>query len=90
MIHIERHEKYLISQSELLRRARSYPNFNYTNIISSREGRLTEEALKRMVPNATNREVYICGPTQFMRDMTEYLVSLGVPAEQIHTESFEF
>ena len=90
MIHIERHEKYLISQSELLRRARSYPNFNYTNIISSREGRLTEEALKRMVPNVTNREVYICGPTQFMRDMTEYLVSLGVPAEQIHTESFEF
>lgn len=90
MIHIERNEKHLINQSELLRRARNYPSFNYTNIISSREGRLTEYALKKMVPNAENQEVYICGPTQFMRDMTEYLVSIGVPAGQIYTESFEF
>jgi len=90
MIHIERHEKHLISQSELLRRARNYPNFNYTNFISGREGRLTKDALKKMVPNAANHEAYICGPTQFMRDMTEYLVSIGVPTGQIHTESFEF
>lgn len=90
MIHVERHETHLISQSELLRRARHYPNFRYTNIISSREGRLTKAALEKMVPNAANQEAYICGPAQFMRDMTEYLVSMGVPAGQIYTESFEF
>lgn len=90
MIHIERHERHLISQSELLRRVRNYPNFNYTNIISAREGRLTKEMLKKMVPSANEQEAYICGPTQFMKDMIEYLVSIGVPAGQIYTESFEF
>lgn len=90
MIHVERHETHLICQSELLRRARNYPNFRYTNIISSREGRLTKAALEKMVPNVANQEAYICGPTQFMEDVTEYLVSIGVPAGQIYTESFEF
>jgi len=90
MIHIERDEKHLISQSELLRRAMNYPSFNYINIISSRQGRLTEDALEKAVPNAASQQAYICGPTQFMRDMTEYLVSIGVPAAQIYTESFEF
>lgn len=90
MIHIERYEKDLISQSELLRRAKNFPNFNYTNIISSREGRLKKEALKKMVPNADLQQAYICGSAGFMRDITDYLVSIGVPSAQIYTESFEF
>lgn len=90
MIHIERYEKDLISQSELLRRSKQYPNFQYIHVISSKEGRLTKEVLQKMVPNTVSQQAYICGPTQFMRDMTEYLVSIGVPAGQIHTESFEF
>ena len=90
MIHIERHEKDLISRSELLRRSKQYPHFQYTHIISSKEGRLTKEALQKKVPNTASQQAYVCGPTQFMRDMTEYLVSMGVPAGQIHTESFEF
>lgn len=90
MIHIERYEKDLISQSELLRRSKQYPHFQYIHVISSKEGRLTKGALKKMVPNTASQQAYVCGPTQFMRDMTEYLVSIGVPAGQVHTESFEF
>lgn len=48
------------------------------------------DAKRGLVPNAASQQAYVCGPTQFMRDMTEYLVSIGVPAGQIHTESFEF
>lgn len=90
MIHVERKEEDLISQSELKRRARTYPNFTMTNVISSKEGRLTLDSLSKLVSKAELQEAYICGPTKFMADMTENLVSLGVPAANIHTESFDF
>ncbi|WP_076420401.1 pyridoxamine 5'-phosphate oxidase family protein [Colwellia sp. UCD-KL20] len=90
MIHVERYEKDLINQQELLRRSSNYPSFNYTNIISSKQGRLSKEQLQTLVPNAKFQQVYICGPTLFMSEMTDYLVSIGVPAANIFTESFEF
>ncbi|MBV6633909.1 MAG: hypothetical protein KI792_12865 [Alphaproteobacteria bacterium] len=33
-------------------------------------------------------EVYICGPTRFMADIQDMLEGLGLPASQIHTETF--
>jgi len=90
MIHAERSEADLLFQKELLRRAELYPNFSYTNIISSEQGRLTKQTLETLVPDAKLQHAYICGPTQFMSDVTEYLVALGVSAANIHTESFEF
>lgn len=90
MIHIERSEQNLIAQSELLRRSMEYPHFNYTTLISHRDGRLTKESLAGLVANAAYQHAYICGPAQFMRDMTEHLVDIGVPVEQIFTESFTF
>ncbi len=90
MIHIERHQSDLLFQNELARRAQNYPNFSYINIISSEQGRLTKDKLQNLVPNAGHQHAYICGPTLFMANMTEYLVEMGVPAANIHTESFEF
>ncbi|CAB9521473.1 monooxygenase, ferredoxin reductase component [Seminavis robusta] len=92
MIHVERNEADLVSQGELNRRARNYPSFSYTNVISSKEGRLTRERLGKLLPEATMgfQEAYICGPESFMSDMTEHLVAMGVPAGNIHTESFDF
>jgi uncharacterized protein len=102
MIHVERHEKDLLAQSELQRRARSYPDFSLHNVITSRDGRLTKDQLMTILSSKdhhgggsdndsmSHQEAYICGPTRFMSDMTEYLVALGVPAGQIHTESFDF
>ena len=90
MVHIERHEEDLISQQELLRRSKNYPNFSYTTIISSKQGRLTKESLQKLVLNSERQHAFICGPTLFMNDMTEHLVSIGVPAANIYTESFEF
>ena len=93
MIHVERNENDLIGQSELHRRAKNYPNFKYTNIITSKEGRLTRKRLSNLLPKANVvalHEAYVCGPESFMSDMTEHLVALGVPAGNIHTESFDF
>jgi uncharacterized protein len=95
MIHIERYEKDLLFQSELARRSHHYPHFTLTNIISSREGRLTRERLDELIPTAQEglrqqQVAYLCGPSGFMTATTEYLVQLGVPPDQIHTESFDF
>ena len=90
MIHVERHEEDLLFQNELARRSRNYPQFTYTNVISSKEGRLNKEKLQILVPNAERQHAYICGPSLFMTAMTEHLVALGVPPDNIHIESFEF
>eukprot|EP00523_Entomoneis_sp_CCMP467_P008532 CAMPEP_0168739116 /NCGR_PEP_ID=MMETSP0724-20121128/11287_1 /TAXON_ID=265536 /ORGANISM="Amphiprora sp., Strain CCMP467" /LENGTH=571 /DNA_ID=CAMNT_0008786489 /DNA_START=26 /DNA_END=1741 /DNA_ORIENTATION=- len=96
MIHVERYEEDLIYQSELQRRARNYPYMTYTNVISSKEGRLNQKKLSNLLTaspwagDMKQQEAYICGPTTFMTSMTEHLVALGVPAANIHTESFEF
>ena len=90
MIHAERLEADLLFQNELNRRAGSYPNFSYTNIISSQQGRLTRDMLADLMPDEKQQHAYICGPRLFMTDVTKHLVALGVPAANIHTESFEF
>lgn len=91
MIHVERHEQDLLFQDELARRAQSYPNFSYSNYISSKQGRLTKDKLQALLGlNAELQQAYVCGPALFMIDITKHLVALGVLAANIHTESFDF
>ena len=90
MIHVERHATDLLFQNELTRRTESYPNFTYTNVISSEQGRLSKDKLETLVTDAPHQHAYICGPTRFMQDMTEYLVAMGVVPGNIFTESFDF
>ena len=90
MIHVERYEKDLIFQNELSRRSQNYPSFKYSNVISSEQGRLNLQQLRQLVIDAELQHAYLCGPTQFMSDMTDQLVAIGVLPGNIHTESFEF
>ena len=90
MIHVERQASGLLFQSEIARRTKSYPKFTYTNVITSEEGRLSKDKLESLLDDASQQHAYICGPTGFMQDMTEYLVALGVAPGNIFTESFDF
>lgn len=47
-------------------------------------------ALRAAVPDVADREVYMCGPTGFMRAMSTSLRESGVPPERIHHEAFTF
>ncbi len=51
---------------------------------------LAPPALRRLVPDVREREVYLCGPTPMMESVRDGLQLLGIPRRQIHFERFEF
>jgi predicted ferric reductase len=46
------------------------------------------ERLSSMVPNISNSDVYICGPSAFTKAVERSLSKTGTPLNQIHTEEF--
>ncbi len=51
-------------------------------------GRLTKELIAQNVPNIAARRVHLCGPPPMMDAVKPILSELGVPTEQVKTESF--
>jgi ferredoxin-NADP reductase len=51
-------------------------------------GRLTKELIAQNVPNIAVRRVHLCGPPPLMEAVQGILAELGVPKEQVKTESF--
>ncbi|MGY3925853.1 hybrid-cluster NAD(P)-dependent oxidoreductase [Aeromonas simiae] len=45
-------------------------------------------AMLEAIPELAERDVYLCGPTGFMQLALDWLAELGVPAGQLHHESF--
>lgn len=54
----------------------------------SRNGWFHPETLRRLVPEITERFVYVCGPVAMTASVLASLHTLGVPAKQIRTEVF--
>ena len=51
---------------------------------------LGPETLSSLVPDAQERDVYVCGPDPMMDAVRRTLRTLGVPTNQIHTERFVY
>ncbi|MFQ2268433.1 FAD-binding oxidoreductase [Aeromonas hydrophila] len=51
-------------------------------------GRLSPDMLRELAPDLLARHVYLCGPAPYMAAVCTMLVELGLPAEQLHQESF--
>jgi predicted ferric reductase len=49
---------------------------------------LGPDTIARLVPDAAERDVYLCGPNALMERTRSSLLSLGVPAGRIHLEAF--
>ncbi len=52
-----------------------------------RAGRLTASLLSELDP-PREAEAYVCGPTEFMEEITAALAALGLDGSRIHTEPF--
>ena len=51
---------------------------------------LDARALTALVPDIAQRDVYVCGPGGFMRNLIQAARTLGVPSTRIHHEDFAF
>ncbi|KMO93997.1 ferredoxin reductase family protein [Streptomyces roseus] len=51
---------------------------------------LAPQALRALVPDLSDRDVYLCGPPGMADATTAALLRAGVPAESIHTECFTY
>jgi ferredoxin-NADP reductase len=49
---------------------------------------LAAEAIRRLVPDAADRDVFLCGPDRLIERTRRALLTLGVPPERIHLEVF--
>jgi predicted ferric reductase len=57
---------------------------------SRRRARLDPSTLRRLVPDIAQRDVFVCGPDGFSRDVVRAAQTLGVPRDRIHQEEFSF
>jgi ferredoxin len=51
-------------------------------------GRLSKELFQQMVPQLASRRIHLCGPPAMMDATKAILAELGVPGNQVKTESF--
>ncbi len=69
-------------------------NFSLFYIVSGEpawegeKGRIDTEKIARLVPDVSEREVYVCGPPQMMTGLVGKLPSLGMRKNLIHYERF--
>ena len=64
------------------------PNFSFIPRFTKSEGRITKAQLKADCPDITTRNIYLCGPEDFMSATKEYAFDLGVAEEALTCESF--
>lgn len=86
----------LIFRDELQALQRRFANLHVT-VTATREtdpdwhgerGRISPELLQRVVPNLAASRVHLCGPTEMTEPVIVMLCQLGVPDDQIKSESF--
>jgi predicted ferric reductase len=51
---------------------------------------LDPAALRELVPDITERDVYLCGPVSMMQRVEGSLRSLGLPSDRVHAERFAY
>lgn len=63
----------------------------YRELVGHREQvRFDAKALRRLIPDITQRDVYVCGPEGFSDRVVEAAERLGCPSASIHQEAFSF
>lgn len=90
-----RYEKDIFYKNEFELLREKYPNFTYTMTISRPEaswtgekGRVTDWLDKNLLsPSAT--QMYICGISEMVADVTALCEKRGIPKEDVHVEKYD-
>ncbi|MGY3904210.1 FAD-binding oxidoreductase [Aeromonas lusitana] len=93
-IHSARSPEDVIFAAELAALAEAHPGVRSALVLEQAPaahpwvGRLTPDMLRELAPDLLTRHVYLCGPAPYMTAVSAMLAELGLPAEQLHQESF--
>ena len=93
-IHSARSPQDLIFADELAALAEAHPGVRHGLVLEQAPaahpwvGRLSPDMLRELAPDLLDRHVYLCGPAPYMTAVCAMLAELGLPAEQLHQESF--
>ena len=93
-IHSARSPEDVIFASDLAALAEAHAGVRHALVLEQAPaaypwvGRLTPAMLWELVPDLLARHVYLCGPAPYMAAVCTMLAELGLPAEQLHQESF--
>lgn len=93
-IHSARSPADVIFADELAALAEVHPGVRHALILEEAPadhpwvGRLTADMLRELAPDLLARHVYLCGPAPYMTAVCIMLAELGLPAAQLHQESF--
>jgi ferredoxin-NADP reductase/DMSO/TMAO reductase YedYZ heme-binding membrane subunit len=80
------HEAVLAEEMKVLLERRGG---RFQPLVGSRTAvRLDNRTLRRLVPDLASRDVYVCGPHGFTRQVVRAARSIGVDEGSIHTEDF--
>lgn len=96
LIYSCRSPRDFVFREELMYLQHRCPNLHVVATMTRAEGtdwkgptrRLTKELIAQSVPNVGLRRIHLCGPPPLMEAVQQILAELGVPAEQVKTESF--
>jgi len=93
-IHSARSPEDVIFADELAALAEAHSGVRHALILEQAPtahpwvGRLSPEMLMELAPDLLSRHVYLCGPAPYMAVVSAMLAELGLPAAQLHQESF--
>lgn len=93
-IHSARSPEDVIFASDLVALAEAHAGVRHALVLEQAPaaypwvGRLTPDMLSELAPDLLARHVYLCGPAPYMAAVCTMLAELGLPAEQLHQESF--
>lgn len=96
LVYCARGEAELAFRDDIKAMARRHPQVRVCFAVSQGSsdasvypGRIDGSLLETAVSDLVHSLVFICGPTQMIRDMTALLARVGVPASQIRSEVFD-
>lgn len=93
-IHSARSPEDVIFASDLAALAEAHAGVRHALVLEQAPaaypwvGRLTPAILRELAPDLLARHVYLCGPAPYMAAVCTMLAELGLPAAQLHQESF--
>lgn len=93
-IHSARTPGDVIFADDLAALAEAHPGVRHALVLEQAPeahpwvGRLSPEMLKELAPDFLGCHVYLCGPAPYMTAVCTMLAELGLPAAQLHQESF--